>query len=138
MKERPRVRTPKTFGRSTPLLVAIAAFAPACGSGDDKPPAPPASLDASIPADGDVDAGGGGAEGGGTSDGDGGAAPASDTNGPAVPCGSLPGTLVYIESGDTQENLLKRLGRHLRDTADITLVFNLTGSCTLTSDAFTN
>jgi hypothetical protein len=44
---------------------------------------------------------------------------------------------VYVESGDTQENLLKNLGRHLRDTADITLAFNLTGSCTLTNDIYT-
>ena len=51
-------------------------------------------------------------------------------------CATLPGTVVYIESGDTQENLLKNLGRHLRDTADITLAFNLAGSCTLTSDMF--
>src|SRR5262249_11387985 len=42
-----------------------------------------------------------------------------------------------IESGDTQENLLKNLGRHLRDTANITLVFNLTGSCTLINDIYT-
>ena len=51
-------------------------------------------------------------------------------------CATLPGTVVYIESGDTQENLLKNLGRHLRDTADITLAFNLTGSCTLASDMY--
>lgn len=53
-------------------------------------------------------------------------------------CARLPGKLVYIESGDTQENLLKNLGRQLRDTADITLVFNLTGSCTLTNDIYTH
>ena len=52
-------------------------------------------------------------------------------------CATLPGKIVYIESGDTQENLLKNLGRHLRDTANITLVFNLTGSCTLTNDIYT-
>jgi len=51
-------------------------------------------------------------------------------------CRTLPGTVVYIESGDTQENLLKNLGRHLRDTAGITLAFNLTGSCALTSDMY--
>ncbi|HVZ37568.1 MAG TPA: hypothetical protein VG963_34340, partial [Polyangiaceae bacterium] len=51
-------------------------------------------------------------------------------------CATLPGTIVYVESGDTQENLLKRLGRHLRDYADVTLAFNLTGSCTLTSDIY--
>ena len=52
-------------------------------------------------------------------------------------CTTLPGKIVYIESGDTQENLLKNLGRHLRDTANITIVFNLTGSCTLINDMYT-
>ncbi len=51
-------------------------------------------------------------------------------------CGKLPGTVLYIESGDTQENLLKNIGRHLRDTANITLAFFLTGSCTLTGDMY--
>ncbi len=51
-------------------------------------------------------------------------------------CSGLPGRIVYIESADTQESLLEVLGRQLRDTADITLVFNLTGSCTLTSDLY--
>jgi len=51
-------------------------------------------------------------------------------------CASLPGKIVYIESGDTQESLLKNLGRHLRDEG-ITLAFNLTGSCTLTNDIYT-
>jgi hypothetical protein len=55
---------------------------------------------------------------------------------PANPCSALPGRIVYIESGDTQENLLKNLGRHLRDSANITLAFTLTGSCTLTADAY--
>jgi hypothetical protein len=53
-------------------------------------------------------------------------------------CATLPGKVIYIESGDTQENLLKNLARHLRDTANITLVFNLTGSCTLTNDIYTS
>jgi hypothetical protein len=43
---------------------------------------------------------------------------------------------VYVESGDTQEALLKRLGRQLRDTANITIVFWLTGSCTLTPNLY--
>jgi len=53
-------------------------------------------------------------------------------------CSSLPGNIVYIESGDTQENLLKVIGRQLRDTANITLVYELTGSCGITSDMYTN
>jgi hypothetical protein len=43
---------------------------------------------------------------------------------------------VYIESGDTQQALLDNLGRKLRDQADITLVFMLTGSCTLTPNIY--
>jgi hypothetical protein len=70
------------------------------------------------------------------------AEPGGGGEGGSVPfdgsCATLPGKIVYIESGDTQENLLKNLGRHLRDTANITLVFNLTGSCTLTNDIYTN
>ena len=53
-----------------------------------------------------------------------------------APCSSLPGTLVYIESGDTQEALLKKVGRQLRDVDDITIVFWLTGSCTLTPNLY--
>ncbi|HEX4340465.1 MAG TPA: hypothetical protein VH062_31370 [Polyangiaceae bacterium] len=51
-------------------------------------------------------------------------------------CADLPGKIVYIESGDTQENLLKNLGRQLREQG-ITIAFNLTGSCTLTNDIYT-
>jgi hypothetical protein len=53
-------------------------------------------------------------------------------------CASVGGTHVYIESGDTQENLLKVVGRQLRDSADITLMFVLTGSCSITSDMYTS
>jgi hypothetical protein len=62
-----------------------------------------------------------------------------DSNPPpdgGAPCSSLPGTIVYIESGDTQQALLKRLGRQLRDTANITIVYWLTGSCTLTPNLY--
>ncbi|HEY4059361.1 MAG TPA: hypothetical protein VGM39_22240 [Kofleriaceae bacterium] len=51
----------------------------------------------------------------------------------AVPtCESLPGTKVYLQVGDTQVNLLKRLGRALRDnsTKQLTIVWYATGSCT--------
>jgi hypothetical protein len=64
---------------------------------------------------------------GGSSSGEGG----SPDGGPAPACSSLPGTVVYIESGDTQEPLLKTLGRQLRDEANVTIAFMLTGSCTL-------
>src|ERR1700722_393545 len=62
------------------------------------------------------------------------ASPAAD----AQSCSALPGTIVYLESGDTQENLLKVLGRQLRDSANITLAFELTGSCGITSDMYTS
>jgi len=56
--------------------------------------------------------------------------------GPPPACSSLPGSVVYIESGDTQEPLLKALGRKLRDDANITLAFQLTGSCTLSPNLY--
>ena len=53
-------------------------------------------------------------------------------------CSSLPGPIVYIESGDTQEPLLKSIGQKLRNSASpVTLVYNLTGSCTLIQDMYT-
>lgn len=95
----------------------------AAASSDANADAPPASNDGnpeSAPASSNAEAG-----------------PSADASQPPTgPCSSLPGTVVYIESGDTQENLLKRLGRHLRDTANITIAFSLTGSCTLTSDMY--
>ena len=49
----------------------------------------------------------------------------------AAPCESLPGSKVYAQVGDTQLNLMKRLGRALRDspTRPVTLVFATSGSC---------
>jgi hypothetical protein len=49
----------------------------------------------------------------------------------AAPCTDLPNP-VYLQVGDTQTNLMKRLGRALRDNAPkpITLVFVTSGSCT--------
>jgi hypothetical protein len=58
-------------------------------------------------------------------------APPTDGATTAKACSSLPGSIVYIESGDTQEPLLKALGRKLRDEANVSIVFELTGSCTL-------
>jgi len=51
-------------------------------------------------------------------------------------CGELPGTIVYVLADDTQEPLLKVLGRQLRDDANISLAFALTPSCALTSTLF--
>jgi len=49
----------------------------------------------------------------------------------AAPCESLPGTKVYLQVGDTQLALMKRLGRALRDSPakPLTLVFATSGSC---------
>jgi len=65
----------------------------------------------------------------------GGSEASTDGNEDAGPleCGELPGTIVYVLADDTQESLLKVLGRQLRDDADITLVFQLVPSCTLTA-----
>jgi hypothetical protein len=55
----------------------------------------------------------------------------------AVNCSTLSNPLV-IESGDTQEPLLKSVGRKLRDSTvnPMTLIYLLTGSCTLIDDKF--
>jgi hypothetical protein len=109
------------------VLVATAAIY-ACSSSSGPATAVPLN-DSGTPETGSSR--GGGADSATTPDspgtGDGGAAPA---------CSSLPGTVVYIESGDTQEPLLKSLGRKLRDSADITLAFQLTGSCTLSPNLY--
>src|SRR5690348_12418622 len=49
----------------------------------------------------------------------------------AAPCTDLPNP-VYLQVGDTQTNLMKRLGRALRDNTPkpITLVYTTSGSCT--------
>ncbi len=53
------------------------------------------------------------------------------TAGAAVDCSTLPNP-IYLQVGDTQTNLMKRLGRALRDNTakPITLVFTTAGSCT--------
>lgn len=63
--------------------------------------------------------------------------PATDS-GTLPLCSSLPGTVIYIESGDTQETVLDIVGRELRDSANITIAFELTGSCTLTPNLYDN
>jgi hypothetical protein len=44
--------------------------------------------------------------------------------------------VLYIESADTQETVLDIVGRQLRDSANITLAFELTGSCTVVPDIY--
>lgn len=48
-----------------------------------------------------------------------------------IDCDSLP-DVVYLQVGDTQEPLMKALGRALRDSTErpVTLVYNTSGSCT--------
>src|SRR5262249_917279 len=54
----------------------------------------------------------------------------------AGPCSAFPNPLV-IESGDTQEPLLKALGQKLRNSATpINVLYTLTGSCTLIDDMY--
>lgn len=119
-----------------PVAVAMIAGFAACSGDDSAPPAPlndagatdGTASDAIVtPApDGPIDDA--------SSDG---TAPSTDGGDAGAPsCSSLPGTIVYVESGDTQEALLKRLGRELRDTANITVVFWLTGSCALTPNLY--
>jgi hypothetical protein len=108
--------------RRVGVSALLALFAAGCGSADST------QLTNGVAA---PDAAGTGGSDGSGSDGSGANAGAFDGS-----CASLPGTIVYIESGDTQENLLKNLGRHLRDDANISIAFNLTGSCTLTSDSY--
>lgn len=101
------------------ILVAAGLALFAC-SGDDEPIAPPLN-DSGLPD---------------TASPDGGAPDASDGGGPPPSCASLPGTVIFVESGDTQQPLLKRLGRELRDKANVTLAYQLTGSCTLAPNLY--
>jgi hypothetical protein len=59
----------------------------------------------------------------------------ADDAGPP-PCAALPGTVVYVEAGNTEELLLKLIGRQLRDNADITVAFELVNSCDLVSNLY--
>jgi hypothetical protein len=125
----------RTYGLALVGGTALAAgFLYAC-SGDDssQPPPPPvndAGADTSAPPA--TDAGGGEDTSTPTP-----TPEAGKPDGGAAPlCSSLPGTVLYIESGDTQEPLLKALGRQLRDDANITIVYQLTGSCTLTPNLY--
>ncbi len=157
------MRMQHTFGVTCGLLV-LAATVYACSSNNASSGGPPlndsgATTDSSMTGDdsggttdGSGSSSGGGGDGsgsgsGGVTDGsmagdgsmpacDGGAPPADA--GPAPSCTSLPGKVVYVLSGDTQEPLLKALGRKLRDSANITLAYQLTGSCTLSPALYNN
>jgi hypothetical protein len=116
----------RTLGLGLVAGVLAAALAVYACSSDNGTAAPPPVNDGGPTLDGAP------GDDGGTGD-DG---PAAMDGGPAPACSSLPGTVVFIESGDTQEPLLKRLGRALRDNANITIAYQLTGSCTLSPNLY--
>jgi hypothetical protein len=53
-----------------------------------------------------------------------------------VACNTLPSPQIVIQSGDTQEPLLKALGQKLRNSTmmPMTILYNLTGTCTITGN----
>jgi hypothetical protein len=58
----------------------------------------------------------------------------------AATCASIAATtgasVIYIQNGDTQEPLLKRLGKNLLANANIFIAYANTGSCTLTPNLY--
>jgi hypothetical protein len=53
-------------------------------------------------------------------------------------CNTLPNP-IYVEAGDTQEPLLKTIGRGLRNSSQpMTIIYNTTGSCSLIQDMYTS
>jgi hypothetical protein len=115
------------------FLAAAAVYA--C-SGDDNGATSPPLIEAGPMEEPDATVADSGGGGGDSAVGDAPARPPGDAALAVPTCGSLPGKVVYIESGDTQEPLLKALGRRLRDRANITIAFQLTGSCTLTPNLY--
>jgi hypothetical protein len=105
----------------------------ACSGDDDDTTSPPLN-DAGVHTDSGTPVGDSGTPPV-TDGGDSGTTPPTD-GGTAKACSTLPGSIVYIESGDTQEPLLKELGRKLRDEANVSIVFELTGSCTLAPNLY--
>lgn len=85
--------------------------------------------------------GAGGAGGGASSDAgtrDGGASDAGSSDGGTPSCATLPNP-VYLQIGDTQEPVIKALGKALRNSTvnPMTIVYTTSGSCT-NIDAFYN
>jgi hypothetical protein len=113
------------FGSGLAAAAAIYACSSSSGGNNSGPPLNEAWSDTTSSSSS------GSSSGSSSSSGGSGSSSGSTEGGPAPACSSLPGTLVYIMSGDTQEPLLKLLGRQLRDSANITILFQLTGSCTL-------
>jgi hypothetical protein len=123
--------------------MCAAATVYACSSSSNKtsPPVNEAGADTSSGSSGSSSGGSGSSSGssGGSGSSSGGAAFNCNPDSGSPPlCSSLPGTLVYMESADTQETVLDIVGRQLRDSANITLAFELTGSCTVTPALYEN
>ena len=56
----------------------------------------------------------------------------------AASCSTLPDPKIYIESGDTQEPLIKALGKQLAaSSTPITVIYRTNGTCTVRNDMFT-
>jgi hypothetical protein len=121
------------------ILIALAATGYACSSSSSSSTPPPVNTGndgSASSSSGGSSGGSSGSSSGSSSGGSSGGTMCNADAGPPPACGSLPGTVVYVESGDTQEPLLKELGRELRDKANITLAFQLTGSCTLSPNLY--
>ena len=121
-------------------LLGIAAAVYACSSSSNSSTPPPLNdsgteTDSTMTGDDSSSPTGDSATGGDTSTTNPDSGGKTD-GGPSPSCSTLPGTVVFIESGATQEPLLKALGRKLRDSANITIVFQLTGSCTLAPNLY--
>ncbi len=127
-----QLTTLRALGLFSGALVAAAGVY-ACSSSSNSSTPPPVNdsgteTDSTIPDGGQTDAP--------TSDSPTGGDTGNSDGGPPPACSSLPGTKIYIQSGDTQETILDQLGRELRDSANITILFQLTGSCTLTPNLY--
>jgi hypothetical protein len=53
-------------------------------------------------------------------------------------CSALPGPQIVVQSGDTQEPMLKTLGQKLRNSTvrPLTILYNLNGTCTVTENMY--
>jgi hypothetical protein len=116
-------------------LLGIAAAVYACSSSSNGTTPPPVN-DSGMETDSTMQEGDSGMPTGdsGTPTGDSSTPPGDAATTPL--CSSLPGTKIYIESADTQETVLDIVGREMRDSANITLVFLLTGSCTIVPEIY--
>jgi hypothetical protein len=139
-----RLHVPLFFGSSLALVVAGYACS-SSSSGNAGPPLNEAGSDTTSSGSSGSSSGAGSSSGTGSSSGGTGSSSGGTNNGCGVPdggtpplCSSLPGTVLYIQSGDTQETVLDVLGREMRDSANIVLAFQLTGSCTLTPNVYKN